>query len=82
LVVASSRRGSFLSAIPGFVVSGSESLRAFAAPDCFAVDRRSGPGSGELRIWLFTKHGFFSAVCARQRKPRPPLSTPCMMSGR
>ena len=37
LVVASSRRGSFLSAIQGSVLSGSESARAFAAPDCFAV---------------------------------------------
>jgi hypothetical protein len=47
-VFASSRRGSFLSAIPGFVVSGSESLRAFAAlacfAFCFALDRASALG--------------------------------------
>ena len=37
LVVAGFRGLSFLSAFPGCVLSGSESVRAFAAPDSFAV---------------------------------------------
>ena len=75
-VFASSRRGSFLSALPGFVSSGSESLRASVAPDCFAfclaLDRRSALGF--LRPSSSSSVGtcFGFGVCPTARAPRGP----------